>query len=204
MKGSRTEVEAGLEDNLTRLWRFGLTLSGDRAQADDLVQATCVRALERSHQFKPGTRINSWLFRILLSIWRNTTRAQAVRRGQGLIDVADAHLESRDCDGETRHFLLQTLETIEALPEGQRAVMVLIGVEGLTYAEAADALDIPIGTIMSRLSSARRSLGETLQEGEKFSAPLNISSGSGVTQPHVKREPPRRDPLPSDQRAGTP
>jgi RNA polymerase sigma-70 factor (ECF subfamily) len=156
------EISDGLERNLKRLWRFALVRCGDRAQADDLVQATCVRALERSSQFEPGSRIDSWLFKILESIWRNTIRAQQVRLGNGTVDVADAQLESGDADEETRIRLADAVRQIGALPRGQRVVLMLVCIEGFSYAEAASILRLPTGTIMSRLASARSKLRETV------------------------------------------
>ena len=72
---------------LSRLWRYGLVLSHRRDVADDLVQATCVRALERASQYAAGSRMDRWLFSILHSIWINEVRAQQIRRGQGFVDV---------------------------------------------------------------------------------------------------------------------
>ena len=76
---SQREVRAGLEPNLARLWRYGLMLAGARDVAEDLVQATCVRALERADQFQSGTRVDRWLFSILRSIWLNELRSRRVR-----------------------------------------------------------------------------------------------------------------------------
>ena len=77
----------GLASNLARLWRYALVLSGARDVADDLVQATFVRALERADQFQPGTRLDRWLFSILRSIWLNELRSRRVRAGGGFVDA---------------------------------------------------------------------------------------------------------------------
>jgi RNA polymerase sigma-70 factor, ECF subfamily len=69
-------VRDGLDRLLPRLWRFCLVLSGNRSVADDLVQATCLRALEREDQFQPGTRLDRWLFRIAQTVWLNQLRAE--------------------------------------------------------------------------------------------------------------------------------
>lgn len=158
MNAGRAEVEAGLESMLTRLWRFALTQCGDQSIADDLVQATCQRALEKADQFRAGTRLDSWLYAILVSIWRNMARSIKVRQGQGLVEIADTQLESADADEETKLHLAQVLAEIAKLPDGQSSVMLLVCVEGMTYAEASVALRVPIGTIMSRLHAARRNL----------------------------------------------
>lgn len=148
-------VAQQLPDQISRLWRFAMVRCADRAQADDLVQATCVRALERAEQFIPGSRIESWLFSILDSIYRNMRRAQGVRSGNGLIDVAQVGLASGDADEETRLQLVDVIRLVAALPEGQRSVLLLVCIEGLSYEETAQTLAIPLGTVMSRLAAAR-------------------------------------------------
>ncbi len=154
----RDVVTQGLPQLLPRLWRYGLVLSGNRDTAEDLVQATCVRALERSHQFEAGTRLDRWLLTILHSIWLNEVRARKVRLGQGLVD-ADAVLVF---DGlhhsETNIWAGQVLREVQALPEAQRETVFLVYVEGMTYREAASLLDVPVGTVMSRLAAARARL----------------------------------------------
>jgi RNA polymerase sigma-70 factor (ECF subfamily) len=153
------EVRAGLPEHLGRLWRYGLLLSGRRDAAEDLVQATCVRALERSNQFSAGSRLDRWLFAILRSIWLNEIRALRIRQGEGVVD-AETHLVF---DGmrevETNILARQVLKEVQSLPEAQRETLFLVYVEGLTYRETAQLLEIPIGTVMSRLATARESLG---------------------------------------------
>jgi RNA polymerase sigma-70 factor (ECF subfamily) len=151
-------VRAGLGPELARLWRFGLVLSGSRTTAEDLVQATCVRALERAHQFTPGTRLDRWLFSILHSIWLNEIRATRYRRGAGLVDAETTLVFDGIKEIETNITALQVLQEVQALPEAQRESVYLVYVEGLTYREAAAVLDVPIGTIMSRLAGARARL----------------------------------------------
>jgi len=154
----RDPVTQGLPQTLPRLWRYGLVLSGNRDTAEELVQATCVRALERSHQFQAGTRLDRWLLAILHSIWLNEVRARKVRLGQGLVD-ADAVLVF---DGlkytETNIWAGQVLREVQALPEAQRETVFLVYVEGMTYREAASLLGVPLGTVMSRLAAARAKL----------------------------------------------
>ena len=86
----RDEIAAGLARHLPRLWRYGVVLSGNRETAEDLVQATCVRALERADQFAPGSRLDRWLFSILRSIWLNEIRARRIRQGRGFVDPETA------------------------------------------------------------------------------------------------------------------
>lgn len=148
-------VRAGLAAELKRLWRFGLVLSGSRSTAEDLVQATCLRALQRAGQFAPGTRLDRWLFAILRSIWLNELRAARYRRGAGLVDAESALVFDGLKAVETNILAAEVLSEVQALPEAQRETVFLVYVEGLTYREAAELLAVPIGTVMSRLAAAR-------------------------------------------------
>ena len=109
-------VTEGIARELTRLWRYGLVLSSNRDTAEELVQATCLRALERTHQYAAGTRLDRWLMSILHSIWLNELRSRKVRLGQGLVD-ADAVLVF---DGlratETNILAGQVLREVQGLP----------------------------------------------------------------------------------------
>ncbi len=157
----------GLATALPRLWRYGLVLSGNRDTAEELVQATCVRALERSHQFTAGTRLDRWLFSILHSIWLNELRARKVRMGQGLVDPEAALVFDGLKHIETNIQAVQVLREVQALPEAQRETVYLVYVEGMTYREAAGLLEVPIGTVMSRLAAARAKLaGLNAEAGE--------------------------------------
>lgn len=156
----RHEVIGGLTSNLARLWRYGLVLSGARDVADDLVQATCVRALERADQFQAGTRLDRWLFSILRSIWINELRSRRVRAGGGFVDAAETLVVDGGREIETNIFVSQVLKEVGGLPEAQREAVLLVYVEGLTYREAAEILAAPIGTVMSRLAAARLTLAK--------------------------------------------
>ncbi|KQV68459.1 RNA polymerase sigma factor [Rhizobium sp. Root1220] len=159
---SEADIRVGLTDNLPRLWRYGLVLSHRRDVADDLVQQTCLRALERSGQFEAGTRLDRWLFSILHSIWLNEVRSQRVRQGQGFVAADQALVVDGARDTETHIFANQVLRLVNALPEAQRVAVFLAYVEELSYKEVASVLDIPIGTVMSRLSAARAKLAGNL------------------------------------------
>lgn len=152
------EVMQGIAAELPRLWRYGLLLSRNRDTAEDLVQATCLRALERAEQFQPGTRLDRWLIAIMHSVWLNQIRAQKVRQGQGLVDAETVLVFDGLKQTETNILATQVLRKVQSLPEPQREAVYLVYVEGLTYAEAADMLGVPIGTIMSRLAAARSKL----------------------------------------------
>jgi RNA polymerase sigma-70 factor (ECF subfamily) len=156
--GSDDAVMQGLAAELPRLWRYGLVLSGNRDTAQELVQATCVRAIERSAQFTPGTRLDRWLMTILHSIWLNDIRARKVRQGQGLVDAETALVFDGIREIETNILAAQVLNEVQGLPEAQRETVFLVYAEGMTYREAAALLDIPVGTVMSRLAAARAKL----------------------------------------------
>jgi RNA polymerase sigma-70 factor (ECF subfamily) len=159
-EASRREVRAGLEPSLARLWRYALVLSRARDVADDLVQATCLRAIERADQFVPGTRVDRWLFAILRSIWLNEIRSQRIREGGGFVDAVDALTTDGAREIEMNITAAAVLRAIDLLPETQRETILLVYGEGYSYAEAAAALGVPIGTIMSRLSAGRAALAK--------------------------------------------
>ena len=166
MSVNRREVEQGLPELLKRLWRYGLVLSGDRHVAEELVQATCLRALEKCEQFQVGTSLSRWTFTILSSIWKNELRSRSVRLGEGVVDAELALVSDGDEQIEMNIFAAEVLKEIERLPEAQRASVFLVYGEGLTYREAAKMLDVPEGTIMSRLAAARAALGAMKPDGE--------------------------------------
>ena len=162
-RAGRAAVEAGLPTLLGRLWRFAMVLSHNEETAAELVQKTCLRALQRSHQFQPETRLDRWSFSILASLWKNELRAERIRRGGGFVEAEEVLVSDGGDQLEAQVFLAQILTK---LPELHRSAVLLVYVEGLTYAEAAAALDVPIGTVMSRLANARLKLAEIRRAGE--------------------------------------
>jgi RNA polymerase sigma-70 factor (ECF subfamily) len=159
-EASRLEVRAGLQSSLARLWRYALVLSKARDAADDLVQATCLRAIERADQFIPGTRLDRWLFAILRSIWLNEIRSQRIREGGGFVDAEDALISDGVREMEANITGSAVLRAISRLPGAQRETILLVYAEGYSYAEAATAFGVPIGTIMSRLAAGRAALAK--------------------------------------------
>jgi RNA polymerase sigma-70 factor, ECF subfamily len=131
--------------------------------AEDLVQSACVRAIERADQFMPGTRLDRWLFSILRSIWLNQIRSNRVREGEGQVD-AETTLSFDGAEAiETNILAAQVLTKLGALPAAQRETALLVYAEGYSYAEAATMLDIPIGTVMSRLAAVRAALAKNIE-----------------------------------------
>jgi RNA polymerase sigma-70 factor (ECF subfamily) len=148
---------------LPRLRRFCEGLAGTPYDGDDLMQATVERALTRAHQFDEGTRLDSWMYRIAQNLHIDRARSQK-RRGTS-VDLEAAEALTGD-DGrqitEARSDLAAAQAVLQALPEDQRATFLLVVVEGLSYREAAEAMQVPIGTVMSRIARARQRIAEEL------------------------------------------
>ena len=149
-----------------RLRRFAYAISGSRDEGEDLVQSACLRALDRLDQFQPGTRLDSWMFRIVQTTWidraRQRGRRAEVSDPDRLAGTSDGGLGVRST--ESRMVLAQVREAMASLPEDQRVVLALVAIEGLSYKAAAETLDVPIGTVMSRLARARSKLLPLVKE----------------------------------------
>jgi RNA polymerase sigma-70 factor (ECF subfamily) len=156
---------------LPRLRRFARGLTGSLADADDLVQTACLRALDRIGQWRPGTRLDSWMFRILQNLWIDQLRE---RRGREVamdpVDLAERSVGDAAREQEARIALGEVRREVAKLPPEQRAVLMLVSVEGVSYKEAAEILEIPIGTVMSRLARARLALGRAIEGGRAAGA----------------------------------
>jgi RNA polymerase sigma-70 factor, ECF subfamily len=162
---------------LPRLRRFAYTLTGDGDRADDLVQDTVVRALQRMDQFQPGTRLDSWMFKIAQNLWFNRMSASALRGPVEPMEAADDVVGSDGRDvTENRLTLAAVSRGIKELPTNQRVLIALVCVEGLSYKEAADVLELPIGTVMSRLARARTALFAALDTRLPLAAPVKGAS----------------------------
>ncbi len=142
---------------LPRLRRFACALSGSQADAEDLVQSAVERALRHNQSWQEGTRFDSWMFRIIQNLWRDELRAHR-RRALPLEDVGDLPDERGTNVAMHRVELEQARAALATLPLEQREVMALVVLDGLSYSEAAATLDIPVGTVMSRLGRARGAL----------------------------------------------
>jgi RNA polymerase sigma-70 factor (ECF subfamily) len=160
------EVNSGIAALVPRLRRFAYALTGNRDQGDDLVQTACVKALDRRHQFKPGTRLDSWMFRIVQTSFLDDVRLR--RRQRPVSDPGAIDFLSDDGQGqrraESRVDLVRVRREMAALPDEQRVVLILVAIEGFSYRETADTLGVPIGTVMSRLARARSRLSALNQE----------------------------------------
>lgn len=147
---------------LPRLQRFAMLLTRGLDARDELVQATVERMLSRYKQWNPGSRLDSWSFSIMHSIWKNDVRSQQMRRGGGQVDPEVCLSVSGERQVENKLILREIRDAVMRLPENQREPFLLVYIEGLSYQEAADFLEVPIGSIMSRLFRARRALGRSL------------------------------------------
>jgi RNA polymerase sigma-70 factor, ECF subfamily len=159
---------AGFEDQLVsmlpRLRRFARSLTGSAVEAEDIVQTGCIKALRNRDSFTPGTRFDSWLFRILQNTWRDELRRRAVRPEGTSVELDCDVPDEVDRLGD-RATLAAVRRAMALLPEEQREALALVSVEGLPYAEAAAILEVPIGTLMSRVSRGRQRL-RRLVDGE--------------------------------------
>jgi RNA polymerase sigma factor (sigma-70 family) len=154
---------------IPRLRRYARALCGDRARADDLVQDTLERAWNKFHLWRPGSDLRAWLFTVMHNVHVNQVRAS---RDHAMLDddgdemavqaVQGASLEIRDLE-----------RALSLIPTEQREVLLLIALEDMSYAEVANTLGIPIGTVMSRLSRAREKL-RGMMHGVASNAKLQV------------------------------
>lgn len=152
-----TEFARLLEAQLPRLRRYARALTRDPSRADDLVQDTLVRALDKQHLYQDGTNLRAWLFTLMHNQHVNNARRN-VREDNSLdVDTVAAHLVAVTDPTASRQ-LRELDEAIGKLAMEQRQVILLIGLEGMSYEEAAAILDVPIGTVRSRLSRGREAL----------------------------------------------
>ena len=149
---------------LPKLRGFAYSLTGNAGDIDDLVQETCERAIKNLDKWTPGTRLDSWMYRIAQNIHYNRVRGDN-RRARHLRVVVDE--SDQALDGERAVMASIDLSNAQALigqlPEDQRTVLYLVAVGGHGYREVADMLDLPIGTITSRLARARQALKQDME-----------------------------------------
>ena len=166
------ELNERIKDDIAslipRLRKFARVLTGSMVDADDVVQSTVEKAMRNIEQWQAGTRLDSWLFAIARNLWIDDRRLARNRKPhedvETMFDLTGDHgvdiVETRDRQRAVRR-------AIDGLPPEQRELVALVMLEGLAYREAADLLDIPIGTVMSRLSRAKLVLaGELRAWGE--------------------------------------
>jgi RNA polymerase sigma-70 factor (ECF subfamily) len=146
---------------LPRLRRFAHTITRDPHDADDLVQISIERALLRFGQWRPESRFESWMFGIIRNAWIDEIRSRKRRDRVFLPEESGENVS--DATSESPANLLALQEALASLPEEQRMAIALVLIEGLSYKEAADVLEVPIGTVTSRLARGREALQAQLQ-----------------------------------------
>lgn len=160
-----------LEAARPALYRTAYAWCRDAALADDLVQEATTKALERGDQLRDPARLKSWLFAILSRCWHDHLRARHPH--EDIDELADEQLaaEGSPADvAERRQTVARVRAAVARLPMGQRQVLTLVDLEEFSYAEVGEILDIPIGTVMSRLCRGRRALRDDLLRAESISA----------------------------------
>lgn len=154
---------------IPRLRRYARALVGDRARADDLVQDTIERAWNKFHLWRPGSDLRAWLFTVMHNVHINQIRAT-----RDFVELDDEAAEMAVAGAQGASLEIRDLErALVLLPVEQREVLLLVGLEDLSYAEVAEVLGIPIGTVMSRLSRAREKM-RALMLGLPLAAKLQL------------------------------
>ena len=148
---------------LPRLRRFARSLARDAADADDLCQAAIEKALLARTQWRSGTRMDSWMYRIMRNAWIDTARSRS-RASATFVDAEAGTAIGAEGGAEARVALSDVERAMRRLPDEQREAVALVLVEGLAYKEAAEVLDIPKGTLTSRLVRGRQALMTELGE----------------------------------------
>lgn len=171
-----TEMVRQLEPIVPALRRYARGLTGARADADDLVQDCLERAIGRWHQRRSDDDTRAWVFSILHNLAMTRLRRARLQPPHLTLDDSDEGELSYAASQEDRMRYRDLLATLALLPDEQRAVLLLVAVEKLSYQDAARTLDVPIGTVMSRLSRAR----------ERLSRLLAAEPRSGSARPHLR------------------
>ncbi len=160
MTSALEEISERIVELLPRLRRFARSLSRNQHDADDLVQSAVERAWRNLDQFKAGANLHSWMFGIMKNAWLDNLRAGKRRREVALPEDTGDHPAVNPTDMNAN--LWSVSEAMDKLPEEQRLAVALVLVEGLSYKEAAEVLEIPMGTLTSRLARGRTALATAL------------------------------------------
>jgi RNA polymerase sigma-70 factor (ECF subfamily) len=157
------QFERELLNLLPRLRRFARSLTRDSTEADDLCQTAVEKALKRRQQWRKGSRLDAWMFMIMRNSWIDGQRSK--RRQSSVILPAEAADRAHAGIAEAADPVsaMHLHQAMNALPTEQHEAAALVWVEGFSYAEAAECLQIPVGTLTSRLARARKRLIETLE-----------------------------------------
>jgi RNA polymerase sigma-70 factor (ECF subfamily) len=163
-EGGVSDTEQLIAEQIPKLRRYARALMGDPIRADDLVQEALLRGLSRSHLWQPGTDIRAWMFTILHNIHINNQRQRRTRYDYQELD--DDQPEMATPPSQERSLEIRDLaRALQLLPDPQRQVVLLVGLEGMNYKSVAAVLDVPIGTVMSRLHRGREALRRLMAYG---------------------------------------
>ena len=158
------KIDRQIEQHIPRLRRYARALAGDRAYADDLVQDTLERAWGKFHLWQRGSDLRAWLFSIMHNVHVNHVRKNVT--APPLLPLEEAALEVPVRAGQEDGLQVRDLQAaLGCLPQEQREVLLLVGLEELRYEEVARILDVPLGTVMSRLSRGRERLRRIMADG---------------------------------------
>jgi RNA polymerase sigma factor (sigma-70 family) len=160
MSSAPAEISDQIVELLPRLRRFARTLSRNQHDADDLVQSVVERAWRHLDQLKPGANLGSWMFGIMKNAWIDDRRAKGRRGEVPLPEDSGEHPAISPTD--THASLWSVSEAMNKLPEEQRLAVALVLVEGMSYKEASELLEVPMGTLTSRLARGRTALAAAL------------------------------------------
>ena len=161
--GAQCAIRERIAERRAWLYRMAMVWTGDPARADDLVQETRVRCLSRSADLRDDQRLDPWLFAVLKNCWRDSFRD----RWRNKVELDDQALADGEGPAQTSdrdQAVARVHRAVDSLPEGQKAVVLRVDIQGYSYAEVAAELSIPVGTVMSRLCRARQRLAELLSE----------------------------------------
>jgi RNA polymerase sigma-70 factor (ECF subfamily) len=161
--GASEQVRRQVVELLPRLRRFARTIARNVHDADDLVQLSIERALLKYDQWRPELKFDGWMFGIMRNAWIDEVRSRSRRDRVFAPEEAGASVGHDGTESQVR--LLAVQRAVADLPEEQRLAVALVLVEGLSYKEAADVLEVPIGTLTSRLARGREALQAALSDG---------------------------------------
>jgi len=165
-----TDKRHAITSEIPQLRRFARALTGNAVAADDLVQDCLERALGRLHLWREESNMRAWLFTILRNLHVNNIRNSSRRPIETSLEDHDQPLGDAATQGQ-RLMIRDLDQALEKLTDQQREVILLVGLEGMSYQETAEILDVPVGTVMSRLSRGRENLRILMDHGNHHDKP---------------------------------
>ena len=178
-----TEFRARIEEEIPRLRRYARALTRNGSRSDDLIQDTLVRALAKEHLWEPGTNMRAWLFTIMHN--QNVNAVRSAMRDGMTVEIEEQSSDLVATTDPTSARQLHELDrALAQVPEEQRQVILLVGLEGMSYEDSAAILHLPVGTVRSRLSRGRDALRKLMGMGERTITPRRnrpLPKGTAIT-----------------------